>query len=39
MAASKRIYSDTVPKWLGQVPAYAIGIIAAFWTLERILSA
>jgi hydrogenase/urease accessory protein HupE len=39
MAFGKRIYSNTLPKWLGFVPAYAIGTVAAFWTLERILGA
>lgn len=27
------------PKWLGQIPAYAIGAVAAFWTLERLMTA
>jgi hydrogenase/urease accessory protein HupE len=39
MAIGRRVYSNTLPNWLGQVPAYAIGTVAAFWTLERILSA
>jgi hydrogenase/urease accessory protein HupE len=39
MALDKRIYSNTLPKWLGLLPAYAIGTVAAFWTLERILGA
>lgn len=39
LALGRRIFSDTLPKWLGQVPAYAIGTVAAFWTLERILGA
>jgi hydrogenase/urease accessory protein HupE len=39
LAIGRRISSDTLPKWLGQVPAYAIGTVAAFWTLERILGA
>lgn len=39
MTLGKRIYSDSLPKWLGQIPAYAIGTVAAFWTLERILGA
>jgi hypothetical protein len=39
MNFGKRIYSDTLPRWLGKVPAYGIGTVAAFWTLERILSA
>lgn len=39
MALGKRLRPKTLPNWLGQVPAYAIGTIAAFWTLERILAA
>ncbi|MCZ0962955.1 HupE/UreJ family protein [Paracoccus benzoatiresistens] len=39
MALGKRICSNTLPNWLGQVPAYAIGTVAAFWTLERIFAA
>jgi hypothetical protein len=39
IAAGKRIFSNTLPNWLGQVPAYTIGTVAAFWTLERILGA
>jgi hypothetical protein len=25
------------PAWLGQVPAYGIGGIAAFWLIERVV--
>jgi hydrogenase/urease accessory protein HupE len=39
MAIGRRIFSSTLPNWLGQVPAYAIGTVATFWTLERILTA
>jgi hydrogenase/urease accessory protein HupE len=39
LAIGRRIYSNPLPNWLGQVPAYAIGTVAAFWTLERILGA
>jgi hydrogenase/urease accessory protein HupE len=39
MNFGKRIYPDTLPRWLGKVPAYGIGTVAAFWTLERSLSA
>jgi hypothetical protein len=39
LALGKRVYSTPGPKWLQQVPAYAIGTVAAFWTLERILTA
>lgn len=35
----KRTLSTALPKWAGQVPAYAIGSVAALWTLERILTA
>ncbi|MCX7288340.1 MAG: HupE/UreJ family protein [Rhodobacterales bacterium] len=38
LGVGRRIYSDTLPKWLGAVPAYGIGTVAAFWTLERIMS-
>lgn len=30
---------QVLPKWAGQIPAYTIGSIAAFWTIERILTA
>ncbi|KRW97191.1 HupE/UreJ family protein [Paracoccus sp. MKU1] len=36
---ARRIMLTAPPKWIGQVPAYAIGAIAAFWTLERVLTA
>jgi hydrogenase/urease accessory protein HupE len=39
LAIGRRIYSNSLPNWLGQVPAYGIGTLAAFWTLERILGA
>jgi hydrogenase/urease accessory protein HupE len=39
IAVGRRIFSRTLPNWLEQVPAYAIGTVAAFWTLERILTA
>lgn len=29
----------SLPRWAGPLPAYAIGTIAAFWTIERILTA
>lgn len=39
MWLGRRAYSAMLPRWSGQVPAYVIGTIAAFWTLERILAA
>jgi hydrogenase/urease accessory protein HupE len=39
MALGKRLYASTLPVWAGHIPAYVIGTVAAFWTLERILSA
>jgi len=39
MALGRRIYAKTLPEWIGQVPAYGIGTVAAFWTLERIFAA
>lgn len=36
---ARRILPTAPPRWIGQIPAYAIGAIAAFWTLERILTA
>lgn len=39
LALVQRAFSTSVPKWIGQIPAYAIGTLAAFWTLERILTA
>ncbi|GJM07961.1 MAG: membrane protein [Lysobacteraceae bacterium] len=35
MIASRRLYR-TLPKWSGAVVPYAIGGLAAFWTLERV---
>ena len=37
MIASKR-FPRTLPKWSGTVVPYAIGGMAAFWTLERVTS-
>lgn len=34
----RRISARPLPSWLGQVPAFAIGSIAAFWTIERLLT-
>ena len=34
----RRISARPLPSWLGQLPAYAIGSIAAFWTIERLLT-
>lgn len=34
----RRISARPLSPWLGQVPAYAIGSIAAFWTIERLLT-
>ena len=39
VALGRRLFSRTLPEWIGQVPAYGIGTVAAFWTLERILAA
>jgi hypothetical protein len=36
---ARRALTRDLPNWAGQVPAYAIGAIAAFWTLERMLTA
>jgi hypothetical protein len=35
----RRALSSAPPAWVRQAPAYAIGTVAAFWTLERILTA
>ena len=34
----RRLSNRTLPPWLGQVPACAIGSIAAFWMIERLLT-
>ena len=39
LAVGKRVFFTAFPRWIGLVPAYAIGSVAAFWTLERILTA
>jgi hypothetical protein len=39
MWLARRMVPAGPPRWVGQLPAYAIGTIAAFWTIERILSA
>lgn len=39
LAVGKRVFSTAFPRSIGLVPAYAIGSVAAFWTLERILTA
>ena len=39
LSVGKRMFSTAFPRWIGLVPAYAIGSVAAFWTLERILTA
>ncbi|MCA3509551.1 MAG: HupE/UreJ family protein [Rhodobacter sp.] len=39
VALGRRLFSRPLPEWIGQVPAYGIGTVAAFWTLERILAA
>jgi hypothetical protein len=39
LAIGRRVCSGKLPNWLEYVPAYAIGTVAAFWTLERILGA
>lgn len=39
MWLARRILPMAAPRWIGQIPAYVIGAIAAFWTLERILTA
>jgi len=33
----RRAFSKGVPDLIGQLPAYAIGTVAMFWTLERVL--
>ncbi len=39
LALVQRAFANAVPKWATQIPAYAIGTVAAFWTIERILTA
>ncbi len=39
LALVQRTFANALPKWIGQLPAYAIGTVAAFWTLERIFTA
>jgi hydrogenase/urease accessory protein HupE len=36
---ARRVSPASLRKWAGQLPAYAIGTTAAFWTIERILTA
>lgn len=38
MWLARRFFPARPPKWIGHIPAYGIGAIAAFWTLERILT-
>ncbi len=35
----RRVALSSLPHGLGQLPAYAIGSVAAFWTIERLLAA
>lgn len=35
---ARRIILAAPPRWIGHLPAYAIGTIAALWTIERILT-
>ncbi|WP_431299258.1 HupE/UreJ family protein [Tabrizicola sp. BL-A-41-H6] len=39
LAAGKRLLYAALPRWVELVPAYSIGTVAAYWTLERILAA
>ncbi|SEO18964.1 HupE / UreJ protein [Gemmobacter aquatilis] len=39
LGLGRRAISSAPPAWVRQVPPYAIGTVAAFWTLERILTA
>lgn len=39
LAFTRRAFTKGFPDWVGQVPAYAIGTVAMFWTLERVLTA
>lgn len=39
LALVRRAGTSALPAWTAQLPAYAIGTLAALWTIERILSA
>jgi len=37
LAALARPVATRRPKWAPQLPAYGIGAVAAFWTIERLV--